>query len=933
MLIDDNVLKAKAGTFVRTWKTRPGDEKAEAQTFLTQFLDILGIDRILYAYFEHRVPLDEGRKGFIDMLWKGQILIEMKSAGKDMAEAYRQAKNYAWNLPTHEKPKVILICDFRRFDYYDMLTLDESGQPAKTSFSLDELPEYLDLFYYLMDEGRLRAHEEQERINIRGAELMGNLHDRLHELGYSREYLEKFLVRLLFCLFAEDTGIFEKKLFEDIVRDHRDKPQYLGTMIAGIFKILNTPAEKRVKKSLLNRFAYINGGLFEDEIEEAAFDTEALELLLKCCEFDWKHISPAIFGSMFQSIMDKNRRRELGAHYTTEENILKLLKPLFLDDLWAEFNSLRTSKVKAETFRKNLDAFEKRLGRLKFLDPACGCGNFLVIAYRELRRLELEVLRVLYHNQKVTEVADMSQIDVSQFYGIELEEFPASIAEVALWLMDHLMCLELSEAFGIYSPRIPLTKSATIIHGNALTRNWEEICPKSELTYIMGNPPFSGARLMIPRQKEELLRVFDGLKNTGNLDYVTCWYKMAAEYIQGTDIECAFVSTNSICQGGQVEILWRHLLEQRNIRINFAHQTFKWSSEARGAAAVFCVIVGFSMSDRPIKRLYTYETVTGKPAENEVKTINAYLLEAPTVFVMSRKTPLCAVPGMAMGNQPLDDGNYLFSEDEKEAFLEVEPNAAPYFYKFLGGDEFINGWWRWCLYLGKCPPQILKKMPHALKRVEAVRLFRQSRSREATQKCAATPTRFQTENIPETAYLAIPQTSSERRRYIPIGFMTPDVLCSDKIRLIPNADLYHFGILTSTMHMAWTRYVCGRLKSDYCYSKDIVYNNFPWPEGVTDVQREKVMTLAQAVLDARAAFPEASLADLYDPNTMPPALAKAHEKLDRYVDHLYRKTGFRDDATRVAVLFEMYQRLTSAGTLTLDTPDTPAKKRTPRKKK
>jgi len=587
---------------------------------------------------------------------------------------------------------------------------------------------------------------------------------------------------------------------------------------------------------------------------------------------------------MFQGVMDKNQRRELGAHYTSEENILKLINPLFMDELWKEFDRVKTDPTA-------LEYFHDKISRLKFLDPACGCGNFLIITYRELRLLELEILkmRIGVTRQRVLDISPLFKVNVEQFYGIECEDFPCQIAQVGMWMIDHQMNLRVSEHFGQYYARLPLTQSATIVRGSALRIDWESIVPKKELSYILGNPPFNGARTMSGAQKEEMLNVYGNANGVGNLDYVTAWYKKAAELMADTKIKAAFVSTNSITQGEQVAFLWKPLMEC-GIYINFGIPTFKWSNDAKGKAAVHCVIVGFSYF---------------KTSPN----INPYLIEAPTVFIESRQHPICKVPEIGIGNKPIDGGNYLFTALEKDEFLKKEPQAIKWFRPWIGADEFINGYTRFCLLLKYCPPNELRKMPEAMKRIEAVRNYRLASKSDGTRKIANTPLRFHVENIPNTNYIVIPEVSSERRIYIPLGFVSPDVLSSNLVKIMPNATLYHFGILTSNVHNAWMRAICGRLKSDYRYSKDIVYNNFPWPD-TPDEQKVIIEKLAQSILDARALFPESSLADLYDPLTMPPELLKAHQNLDRTVVKLY---GFANKDTTeteiVAALMERYQNI------------------------
>ncbi|NLV25033.1 MAG: class I SAM-dependent DNA methyltransferase, partial [Deltaproteobacteria bacterium] len=632
------------------------------------------------------------------------------------------------------------------------------------------------------------------------------------------------------------------------------------------------------------------------------------ETLLDGCGLDWSRISPALFGSLFQSIMERAERRRLGAHYTTETNILKALRPLFLDALWEEFERLRRTP-------RRLVEFQRRLGAIRVLDPACGCGNFLVIAYRELRLLELEVLRELYQGSEsgFLDVEEIVLLDVDQFYGIEIEEFPAQIAQVALWLTDHQMNLRVSEEFGQYFVRLPLSKHPHIVHGNALALDWTEIAAPRDLAYIVGNPPFVGAKFLDQRQRAEVAGLFAGIKGAGLLDYVACWYRKAASYMAANPaIRAALVSTNSITQGEQVGALWPELL-RAGVRIHFAHRTFQWSSEARGKAAVHCVIIGFALEDERRKWLFEYQSVRGEPLAHRVSRINPYLVDAPDLVLTGRSRPLCQVPEIGIGNKPIDGGHYLFTTAERDAFLRQEPEAAPFFRRWLGSDEFLNGYERWCLWLGDCPPEQLRRMPETLKRVEAVRRTRLASRSAPTRKLAETPTRFHVENRPQGNFLVIPKVSSERRLFIPIGFMSPVTFCSDLVFIFPDATLFHFGILSSTMHNAWTRAVCGRLKSDYRYSVGIVYNNFPWPPDPSERQRDAIEAAAQGVLDARARFPGASLADLYDPLAMPPDLTSAHRRLDQAVDAAYGRRGFSGEAERVAFLFDRYRELTAAG--------------------
>lgn len=902
-----NEIKDRALQFSHDWANERSED-AEAKSFLDAFFNVFGVTRRRVATFEQRVKKLDGRDGYIDMLWKGKLLVEQKSRGKDLDRAFRQATDYFPGLKERELPRYILVCDFERFRFYDLET-DE-----RYEFTLSEFVNHVHLFGFIAGY-QTKAYREQDPVNIKAAERMGQLHDAMEALGYEGHALEVYLVRLLFCLFAEDTGIFEPDQFQGLIEDRTaEDGQDLGPWLATLFEVLNTPPDKRMRglDEQLAAFPYINGNLFAEHLFTAPFDRRARDMLLECCGLDWGAISPAIFGSLFQNVMDSQgaaRRRQLGAHYTTEKNILKLIEPLFMDELRAEFEQVKRDKRK-------LFAFQQKIARLKFLDPACGCGNFLVVAYRELRMLEMDILRALY-SQKRGESSFSVGVEfnvlcnVDQFYGIEIEEFPAQIAKTALWLMDHQMNMKVSMEFGTYFVRLPLSQSATIVHGNALQLDWREIVPPSKLNYILGNPPFIGSKYMSDAQRAQVAAIFHGIKGAGILDFVAPWYRKATEFMEGNRaIKTAFVSTNSITQGEQVGALWPDLLN-RGVHIHFAHRTFQWSSEAKGKAAVHCVIIGFALRDSVSKKIFHYESIQSDAHEAAATNINPYLIDAPNIVLETRTTSLCMVPKIGIGNKPIDGGNYLFTAEEKATFIKQEPNAERYFRRWIGSDEFINGYERFCLWLGECPPDVLRNMPHSMKRVETVRRFRLASKSAPTRKLADTPTRFHVENIPDSSYLVIPEVSSERRLYIPIGFIEPETLSSNLVKIVANATLYHFGVLSSAMHMAWVRSVCGRLKSDYRYSAGIVYNNFPWPDP-TAAQRKKIETAAQAVLDARAAYHNSSLADLYDPHTMPPDLVKAHRKLDAAVDAAYSKRKFSGDSDRVALLFERYQTLVDA---------------------
>ena len=903
MALSWNEIKDRALAFSKEWEGTHSEE-ADAKPFLVEFFNVFGLNQRKVAAFEHKVKKLGDGDGYIDMLWKGWLLIEMKSKGKDLTKAYGQAKGYLHGLHKLDIPKYVLVCDFDTFRLYD---LEETGEEEYHEFKLDDFVNHVELFGFIAGYQK-KVYREEDPVNVKAAELMGKLHDRLKEIGYEGHPLEVYLVRLLFCLFAEDTNIFNKQQFEDFIKERTSEDgSDLAAKIQEIFQVLNTPLDKRFKNldEQLNAFPYVGGKLFQEILSIAHFDANMRQTLLECCYLDWSKISPAIFGSMFQSVMDPKERRNLGAHYTSEKNILKLIKPLFLDELWAEFESSKTNKAK-------LNAFHERLSKLKFLDPACGCGNFLVITYRELRLLELAVLERLYGNDRVVvELADVALLDVDMMAGIEYEEFPARIAEVAMWLMDHQMNLKMSMEFGQYFARLPLMKSAKIIHANALETDWENVVYKSELSFILGNPPFIGAKIMTQSQRDCIVKEFEGIQGSGVLDYVTGWYIKAAKYIQGTKIKVGFVSTNSIVQGEQTSILWGQMLHKYKIKIHFAHRTFKWSNEAKGNASVYCVIVGFANFDANNKSIFEYEDIKGEAHEIKAKNINPYLVDAKDIFIGKRRKPICNVPEILFGNQPNDGGFLLLTEIEKSQLIETEPDSNKWIRPLISAHEFLHNKTRYCLWLLNITPNELKRLPNILERVEQVKRTRLKSTRAATVDLAQFPTKFGFISHKENNYVLIPRHSSENRKYIPIGFFDENSIASDSCLFISNAKLYDFGVLMSSIHMVWVKNMCGRIKSDYRYSNDLVYNNYPWPAYPSEKQIKAIETAAQNVLDARSEFPNSSLADLYNPLTMPPVLVKAHNELDKAVDLAYRPQAFTSEANRMVFLFELYEKYTA----------------------
>jgi type II restriction/modification system DNA methylase subunit YeeA len=907
MPISLNEIRDRAVAFSKEWKNE-SSEDAEAKSFWDGFFNVFGISRRRVATFEQLVSKLNNKHGYIDLLWKGVLLIEHKSKGHDLDRAFAQAKDYFPGLKENELPRYILVCDFERFKLYDL------EKNLNREFKLNKLADNIHLFDFLSGYKR-HIFKEQDPVNIKAAELMGKLHDQLKGIGYTGHDLEVYLVRLLFCLFADDTNIFEKGIFQEYIELHTTNDgNDLAMSLASLFEVLDQSTERRFKNlsETLNAFPYVNGKLFTERLPIASFDTKMRQILLDCCNLDWSRISPAIFGSLFQSVMDEKARRNLGAHYTSEKNILKLINPLFLDELKEEFERVKNVKPR-------LDEFHVKLSKITILDPACGCGNFLIIAYRELRLLEIEVLKAKFKNQIATHIEAYVNVNVDQFYGIEYEEFPAQIAQVAMWLIDHQMNQLVSEAFGEYYARLPLVKSATIVQGNSLRIEWQSLLRNDNLqySYILGNPPFIGQQLQNSVQKDDMERIFQRTNGSGVLDYVTAWYAVAAQYMQVKNktggnytTKCAFVSTNSISQGEQVGILWNELFNKYHIKIHFAHQTFKWGNEAKGNAAVHVVIIGFANFDTNNKMVFEYTDLKGEPHELPIKNINAYLVEGKDFALPSRNKPLNEVPPIKRGNSPYDGGHYLFDEINYNEFIQNEPMAKKFFKPFIGAKEFINGENKWCLWLKGANPTELKNLPHVLDRIKQVKNFRENSPGKETQSYSSTPTLFRDKNNP-TTFIIIPRHSSENRKYIPIGFFDDNYIPGDTCMILPNASKFHFGLLTSEMHMAWIKFTCGRLKSDYRYSKDIVYNNFPWPENPSEKNVNIVEETVKFVLDTRAQFPDSSLADLYDPNTMPPELVKAHNALDKAVDLCYRPQVFQSETKRIEFLFELYDKYTA----------------------
>ena len=902
-------IRARAAAFSDEFKDARR-ERGETHSFYNAFFQCFGVKVRQVATYEARVQnLPKDKQGFIDLLWPGTLIVEQKSTGRDLKAASTQALDYYDWLREAERPRYILTCDFQRWQLLDL----ETGQ--QWAFRLADLKDNVEAFAFILGI-QPRLHRQQSPANVKASQLMGQLHEALAATEYGGHDLEILLVRLLFILFADDTRIFNNKdqFFDLIERRTAADGSDLGRWLGDLFEVLNTPEHKRQRglDADLADFPYINGGLFEERIRSVTLDNAMRGILLDACTFDWGEVSPAIFGGLFESVIDKVTRRKQGAHYTPEDAILRLIGPLFLDELQAELaraKGLRTGKAEA------LGRLHDRLAGLTFLDPACGAGNFLVVAYRELRELEREIIKERFLRaggvQKVSDVAKLSRLNVDQFFGIEIDEFPAKIAEVALWMTDHIANTRLGEDFGVSVPRIPLVAAPSIQHGDALEIDWAEVLPPERCSFVLGNPPFVGFVFRGAAQQQQTTALFARLGATGSrLDYVAGWFLKAAHYIASTSARAAFVATNSITQGEQVAQLWPAMF-RAGVEIIFAHRTFVWP----GRAAVHCVIVGFGpRSIEPgEKRLFSYDQGRGDAIETRHGALTPYLFDPAGadrhLVVRRERTSLSGQPHISVGTKPVDGGHLIFDATERARFLEAEPGASELLRPFLGGEEFINASVRWLLHAQSASPKTLRSLPAVTRRIAAVRAYREEGGALA-RTLASDPTAYHVTLVPKDPYLVIPEVSSERRAYVPIGWVEPPTIPSNKLLVIEGATLWHFGVLTSKMHMAWMQHVGGRLESRFQYSSGLVYNTFPWPD-TTPAQRKAIKARAQAVLDARALPKNAtsSLADLYDPDTMPAELRKAHRELDVAVDKAYRARPFGSDRERVEHLFPLYEAL------------------------
>ena len=911
-----------AAAFAKRWEGR-GYEKGESQTFWIELLtEIFGVESpSVFITFEQQARLDH--TSFIDgMIPSTHVMIEQKSLGKDLRQAikqsdgslltpFQQAQRYSAALPYSQRPRWIVTCNFAEFDVYDME--NPKGEPSR--ILLKDLEKEYYRLQFLVEQQGIHLQREME-VSMKAGEIVGKLYDAFvvqydADDPQSLRYLNILCVRLVFCLYAEDAGIFGRRdMFHDYLAQFDAGFMRMG--LVQLFEVLNTPVDKRSKylNATLAAFPYTNGGLFAEEIDIPQFTDELRETLLQhaSLDFDWSEISPTIFGGVFESTLNPETRRSGGMHYTSIENIHKVIDPLFYNGLLTAFESCKEeTNIKKRLLR--LHELQDQMAQLRFFDPACGSGNFLTETYLSLRRLENEIIKQIYSVEQLNAFENPIKVNIHQFYGIEINDFAVTVATTALWISEAQMMAETEKIIHYDIDFLPLKSYANITEGNSLRIAWEEVCPKEELDYIIGNPPFVGARMMEQgsEQKKDVQNIFGNIKDVQDLDYVCCWYKKAAEIMKGTKIETALVSTNSISQGVQVPILWNVLYKDFNVHINFAYPTFKWTSESSNKAAVHCVIVGFAWRTREEKCLYyTYDNGVQK---HVVSSISPYLTEGNEMTIESHKTPLCDVPKMCFGNQPRDGGHFVISPEEREEIVSKNDGAEKFLRPYMGAEEFIKGKKRWCLWLNHATPAEIKHSPTLYAKVKAVQEMRLASRAKTTNGYAKVPHLFAQMTQPEGAdYIIVPAVSSERRKYIPMGFMPANVVSSNAVQIIPNATLYHFGILESNVHMAWMRAVCGRLKSDYRYSKDVVYNNFPWPTPTAE-QKAKIEQSAQAILDARALYPDSSLADLYDPTLMPKELLQAHRQNDRAVMAAYGFSTKMTESECVAELFKRYSEL------------------------
>jgi len=905
MILSWNEISTRAKRFSNTWKDA-GYERGETQSFYNDLFDVFGRRRRDVAVYERAVSRLNNNKGFIDLFWKGTLLVEQKSEGRNLDKALVQAEDYFLNLDENDRPRYILVSDFQNFEFLDL----EKNQLIK--FKLKDLHKNIKLFDFIAGR-KQETYTDQDPVNIKAAQIIGKLFESIKSSGFNEKDLEIFLTRIVYCLFAEDTGIFQPNIFRSYLEEKTNiDGSDVGSKLTELFQILDTKIENRQSNldEDLQIFPYINGDLFSEDMTIPSLTSEMRKKIINCCSLDWSKVSPALFGSLFQTVLNINEQRDEGAHYTSEKNILKTIKPLFLDYLYAKLQKLKDDRSTQKISR--LKAFHDEISKLNLLDPACGCGNFLIVAYRELRVLEIEVFKEIYpSNQLQLDVNILSSVTVDQFYGIELNHFAVRIAKIAMWLVDHQMNQALSDLYGISYTRIPIHDSGKIIRENALTYDWKLLIDPNECNYILGNPPFVGPRFMTNEQKDNLLNLFNDVKGNGDLDFVSCWFLKASNFIDKSNTRVAFVSTNSITQGEQVGILWNELINNKKIDIFFAHRTFKWTIDEKRVsgmhiANVLVVIIGFNKNDKvKLKKIFNYKTISDDPEEIIVEKINPYLVPSDNNFISKLTKQIDNYPEMKFGNMPNDGKNLLIDNDEYQELLNNQNSAKllKFVKPFVGAREFISGKKKWCLWLKDVPPNEWSTSSEIVSRVEKVKSLRSNSKREATRKLANQPYLFGEIRQPSSDFILIPRVSSSRREYIPIGFFNKDSIAGDSCILIPNGNLELFAILNSSVHMTWVKYICGRLKDDYRYSIEIVYNNFPFAE-IEEVNQNKLSELSNLILEYRINSGQ-TLEILYDPILMPIELRRLHEKINKLVYKIYELPSDTTDAEIMSKLFEL----------------------------
>ena len=905
MILSWNEISTRAKRFSNTWKDA-GYERGETQSFYNDLFDVFGRRRRDVAVYERAVSRLNNNKGFIDLFWKGTLLVEQKSEGRNLDKALVQAEDYFLNLDENDRPRYILVSDFQNFEFLDL----EKNQLIK--FKLKDLHKNIKLFDFIAGR-KQETYTDQDPVNIKAAQIIGKLFESIKSSGFNEKDLEIFLTRIVYCLFAEDTGIFQPNIFRSYLEEKTNiDGSDVGSKLTELFQILDTKIENRQSNldEDLQIFPYINGDLFSEDMTIPSLTSEMRKKIINCCSLDWSKVSPALFGSLFQTVLNINEQRDEGAHYTSEKNILKTIKPLFLDYLYAKLQKLKDDRSTQKISR--LKAFHDEISKLNLLDPACGCGNFLIVAYRELRVLEIEVFKEIYpSNQLQLDVNILSSVTVDQFYGIELNHFAVRIAKIAMWLVDHQMNQALSDLYGISYTRIPIHDSGKIIRENALTYDWKLLIDPNECNYILGNPPFVGPRFMTNEQKDNLLNLFNDVKGNGDLDFVSCWFLKASNFIDKSNTRVAFVSTNSITQGEQVGILWNELINNKKIDIFFAHRTFKWTIDEKRVsgmhiANVLVVIIGFNKNDKvKLKKIFNYKTISDDPEEIIVEKINPYLVPSDNNFISKLTKQIDNYPEMKFGNMPNDGKNLLIDNDEYQELLNNQNSAKllKFVKPFVGAREFISGKKKWCLWLKDVPPNEWSTSSEIVSRVEKVKSLRSNSKREATRKLANQPYLFGEIRQPSSDFILIPRVSSSRREYIPIGFFNKDSIAGDSCILIPNGNLELFAILNSSVHMTWVKYICGRLKDDYRYSIEIVYNNFPFAE-IEETDANKLSELSESILEYRKNSGQ-TLETLYDPILMPIELRRLHEKINKLVYKIYELPSDTTDAEIMSKLFEL----------------------------